>query len=259
MYTARGDVENSPRSNGESMVTTVALGTAASPATIFDVGANVGDWTANLLEISDTIQIQTRVHAFEPCLGTFSQLAERLGRNSSVILINKACSRRAGTAIMHVLESGAGTNSLADSIDDRRTVSEEVQLTTIDLYCEANNIEIIDLLKIDAEGHDFEVIAGASDMLDRHAVRILQFEYNQRWIGNRNYLRDVFLFLIPKGYIIGKLIGSRVECYRYWQWELETWAEGNYVVFTQRDAQHFHCYESAWLSFSRDCDLRVKA
>ena len=36
------------------------------------------------------------------------------------------------------------------------------------------------------------MIAGASEMLDKGAIRILQFEYNHRWMGTRNYLRDVF-------------------------------------------------------------------
>ena len=160
---------------------------------------------------------------------------------------------------MHVYGSGAGTNSLAEPIDGGKTVSEEVQLTTIDSYCEANGIKVIDLLKVDAEGHDFEVIAGASRMLSMQAVKILQFEYNHRWIGCRNYLRDVFSFLNPKGYLIGKLTGLGVEFYPYWQWELENWTEGNFVACLQRDAQHLHGYESAWLSFSRDCHPGLKA
>ena len=154
---------------------------------------------------------------------------------------------------MHVYGSGFGTNSLSEPIDDHGAVSEEVQLTTIDLHCKINAIEIIDLLKIDAEGHDFEVIAGASEMLDRGAIRILQFEYNQRWLGSRNYLRDVFSFLTPKGYMIGKLSGSHVEFYPHWRWELETYTEGNYVACSEHDMRNFRCSEPNWLSFSRAC------
>ena len=201
LYTARGEVDNTPFNpllNGESMVQTVSLRTAVSPAIMFDVGANVGDWTANLLEISGTLRIPIQVHAFEPCRGTFMQLSARLGNMPNVTLVNAACSRQAGTAMMHVYGTGAGTNSLAEPIDERSAASEEVQLTTIDLYCESNRIKKIDLLKIDAEGYDYEVIAGAVEMLDRQAVRLLQFEYNFRWIGCRNYLRDVFQFSDPQ-------------------------------------------------------------
>jgi len=259
MRAARGDVANDPLSNGERIVQTVALRTAVPPVTVFDVGANVGGWTSNLLDISASLQIPPRIYAFEPCRETFAQLSDRAGKWPKVTLINKGCSRHAGTARMHVYGSGFGTNSLVEPIDDHRAVSEEVSLTTIDLYCNINAIDKIDLLKIDAEGHDFEVIAGASGMLDRQAVRILQFEYNHRWIGSRKYLRDVFSFLIPKGYTIGKLVGSHVEFYSYWQWELETYTEGNYVACSQHDAQQFRRCEPNWLSFRRDCLPGTKA
>jgi FkbM family methyltransferase len=255
MYAARGEVENTPFDpllNGEGMMQTVSLRTAVSPAIILDVGANVGDWTASLLEVSDDIRIQTQVHAFEPCSGTFEQLSERLKNMPSVTLVNAACSRQAGTAMMHVYGRGAGTNTLAEPIDGRITLSEEVQLITVDSYCESNKIEKIDLLKIDAEGYDYEVIAGAGEILDRQAVRMLQFEYSQRWIGCRNYLRDVFTFLTPKGYIIGKLIGSSIQFYPYWQWELETWAEGNYIACLKSELQHFRRSEPDWLLYNQD-------
>jgi FkbM family methyltransferase len=237
------------------MVQTVALRTAGLPATILDVGANVGEWTSDLLAISNNLHIPCRVYSFEPCLETFALLSARVGGCPNVTLINNACSSRPGTATMHVYGSGFGTNSLAEPIDDRGTISEEVHLTTIDLYCETNAIKSIDLLKIDAEGHDFEVITGASEMLVRQAIRIIQFEYNQRWIGSRNYLRDVFSFLTPKGYVVGKLTGEQVEFYPYWKWELETYTEGNYVACLQHDMRQFRCSEPNWLAFGSNCEV----
>jgi FkbM family methyltransferase len=248
MRAARADVANDPLSNGEKLVQTAALRTTVFPATILDVGANVGRWSGSLLEVSHNIQVPVHVHAFEPCRATFAQLSERARNWPEVTLNNSACSRRSGTAKMHVYGGGLGTNSLVEPIDGRQAVSEEVQLTTIDVYCAANEIGTIDLLKIDAEGYDFEVIVGASGMLDRRAVRILQFEYNQRWIGARNYLRDAFVFLNPKGYIIGKVTGSHVEFYPRWQWELENYAEGNYVACSYQEIPHLHPREPAWLS-----------
>jgi FkbM family methyltransferase len=232
------------------LVQTVALRIAVPPATILDVGANVGKWSGGLLKISRNLQVPVHVHAFEPCRATFAQLSERAHDWPEVTFNNAACSRHAGTARMHVHGSGLGTNSLVEPIDDRNAVTEEVQLTTVDLYCAANTIGTIDLLKIDAEGHDFDVIVGASGMLDRQAVRILQFEYNQRWIGARNYLRDAFVFLNPKGYTIGKVAGSHVEFYPGWQWELESYAEGNYVACPSQEIPHLHPREPAWISFA---------
>lgn len=50
----------------------------------------------------------------------------------------------------------------------------EVKASTIDKYCKDNGIEHIDLLKIDAEGNDFNVIKGAKKMLPN--IKYIQFE-----------------------------------------------------------------------------------
>ena len=46
-----------------------------------------------------------------------------------------------------------------------------VDVTTIDLFCAEHRIERINLLKIDTEGHDLDVIRGASNMLRRGEYR----------------------------------------------------------------------------------------
>jgi FkbM family methyltransferase len=259
MRAARGDVANDPALNGEHFVQRVALRISAPCATIFDVGANVGNWTAAVLEAAHGLQVPLSVHAFEPSHETFAQLTDRARNWPDVTLNNQACSRYAGAATMHVRGRGLGTNSLVEPIDAEDTFKQEVELTTIDLYCATRAIKTIDLFKIDAEGLDFDVIVGASRMFDERAIRILQFEYNQRWIGARNYLRDVFSFLRPKGYEIGKLTGSHVEFYPYWQWEMENYAEGNYIACSRPDMQQFHPRGPVWLTFNRDDHPRPKA
>jgi len=245
MRTARGDVANDPAVNGERTTQEAALRVSVPPVTIFDVGANMGEWSASLLESAHNQHVN--VHAFEPCSETFALLSERLASSPEVTLVNKACSQQAGTATMYVFGAGAGTNSLGEPVDGRIATKEEVQVTTIDLYCKHNNIGKIDLLKIDAEGHDFQVISGASEMLDRVAIRFLQFEYNFRWIACRSYLRDAFELLTAKGYRIGKLTGAQVEFYPSWHWELENWTEGNYVACREQDMHCFSRREPAWL------------
>lgn len=53
------------------------------------------------------------------------------------------------------------------------------QMTTIDAYCEKNNIDHIDVMKIDVEGHEPEVIQGAKDMLTNNKVDIIILEANE--------------------------------------------------------------------------------
>ena len=247
MRAARGDVANDPQSNGEQMVQEQVLRASESHAIVFDISANVGNWTASLLRFADEMKVPVDVHAFEPCSETFLRLRDRASQWPTVQLNQVACSRHPGTAVMHVFGVGLGINSLVDPVDDMTSQSEEVPLTTVDLYCKARDIRAIDLLKVDAEGHDFDVLAGAARMLETHAIRFLQFEYNQRWIGARNYLRDVFEFLQPKGYAIGELTGSYVEFYPSWQWEMENYAEGNFVACSETESRRFRRRQPSWL------------
>jgi hypothetical protein len=125
---------------------------------------------------------------------------------------------------------------------------EEVELTTIDIYCRESSISAIRLLKIDAEGHDLAVIKGAAEMLRRKAIDIIQFEYNQSWIEARSFLRDAFEALQAFGYELGKVTRRGVEFYQGWALELETFVEGNYIACTPAWKQRFQQVEPAWLT-----------
>ena len=54
--------------------------------------------------------------------------------------------------------------------------SESVRVTTVDAFASANAIDRIDLLKVDAEGHDLNVLRGAAAMLDGGRVAFVLAE-----------------------------------------------------------------------------------
>jgi FkbM family methyltransferase len=57
-------------------------------------------------------------------------------------------------------------------------------LRTIDWYVNEKNIEIIDFLKIDAEGADYKILLGAKDTIEKEIIKYIQFEY---WAGVRKF------------------------------------------------------------------------
>jgi FkbM family methyltransferase len=216
------------------MVQDVVLASAGTtPLIFFDVGANVGAWSKRLLGEARIRKVMVKVHAFEPSEPTFARLVmELLGEfNDEVVAVHTAVSDHAGQASLYKVHELAGSNSLhriAGSADG--LLVELVDLITLDDYCERGEIESIDLLKIDAEGHDFLVLTGARRLLQSHNVQALQFEYNYRWIGSRHYLKDVFDILLPIGYRIGKITPGAIEWYPRWTPELETFCEANYLA-----------------------------
>jgi FkbM family methyltransferase len=248
MNEARFDVPNDPACNGERLVQATVLRYARSDnkTVVFDVGANVGEWTYSILEQADDLA-GLQVHAFEPCFGTYEILVSRTRTSPSIakiIPVRKACSSGTGLGTLNVVAIGAGTNSLT-RVEESAGV-EQVELTSIDDYCHVTDIDHISLLKIDAEGHDPSVIKGAAGMIQRHAIDVLQFEYNQRWIFSGSFLRDVFNMLVPLGYSIGKVTSHAVEFYETWDWELETFREGNYVACLSPWINRFNTIVPSW-------------
>ncbi|KAG2436159.1 hypothetical protein HYH02_011663 [Chlamydomonas schloesseri] len=57
----------------------------------------------------------------------------------------------------------------------------DVDVTTVDDYVRRNGIERVDVLKIDTEGFDPAVLAGAYETLRQRRVEVLVFEYHDLW------------------------------------------------------------------------------
>ncbi|MGH3326859.1 MAG: FkbM family methyltransferase [Streptomycetales bacterium] len=239
---ARLDLPNGPATNGEHALQGWLL--AAIPpgeaVTVFDVGANVGEWSRALLgRVRQTGHAgNLSLHAFEPASYTHGLL---VGSLPAGVRVNQlALSSHAGQATLHVVHPGAGTNSLHDAFTGGRAAerTEPVVTTTVDDYVQHNDIGRIDLLKIDTEGHDFAVLLGAERSFKAGAISVAQFEYNHRWVHARHFLKDAFDLLWPLGYRVGKLTPRGMESYPDWDPDLETFVEGNYLACTEEMARH---------------------
>ncbi len=239
----RLDVPNNPKTNGEAIVQNVLLRWARRdrPIIVFDVGANVGEWTMALLKrCPEPEGNRVTVHAFEPCKATYDMLEDAVkGRERQVVTVFRGLSNSIGRATLNVVADGAGINSLYRRSDLDVVRREVVDLTTFDDYCRECALDYVTFLKIDVEGHDMAVLEGASGALERGAVDVIQFEYNRWWIESRHYLRDAFALLMPCGYRVGKITGKGIEVYKAWDPELESFREGNYLAWLEEWAERF--------------------
>jgi FkbM family methyltransferase len=232
---ARLDLPNEPATNGEYDVQRWVLGAIApnQPVTVFDIGANVGDWSRAMLDQAARTGHANNValHVFEPDAYAHSRLSTEL---PSGVRINRlAVSDRTGLLTFYTVAPGAGTNSAyATSTGHVSSAAENVVATTIDEYRRVNDINRIHLAKIDTEGHDFVVLVGAEASLRNQAIDMVQFEYNHRWVYARHFLKDVFDLVVPYGYVVGKVTPHGIEVYPHWDPDLETFVEGNYLACT---------------------------
>ena len=74
--------------------------------------------------------------------------------------------------------------------------SEIVNVVSIDSFCKKKNIDKIDLLKIDTEGHEAEVLKGATRMLKKNIRYILiEFHFSKIY---KNYDRTKIENILEK-------------------------------------------------------------
>lgn len=254
---ARGDISNDMTRNGEMLIQSGVLAAwKSNPAkdknlVIFDVGANIGEWSNALLGQLKNHGVNERVDlfSFEPVPSTAKTLRLNLPDNKPGLHIEEmALSSSIGSAEIFVAAANAGTNSLhADLTTDRQTVV-RINLTTAVNFCESRDIRHVHLLKCDTEGHDMEVIRGALSLLTEERISVLQFEYNHRWVFSRNFLRDVFVSIMSMPYKVAKLQADHVLVFEKWHPELDKFFEGNYALI-HHDALHWFPAKAA--SFDR--------
>ncbi len=246
---ARGDVANNMGTNGERMVQRCVVEAwrkrhdPAERLVVFDVGANVGDWSTALLDQAAESNAKSALDLFlfEPIPDTLRVLRVKLSGESvaNVRMESIALSALDGSSEMYSPGPNAGTSSLHYDSSFGEVQAISVQTASLSSYCASNSIERIRLLKCDTEGHDMGVIRGALPMLQGGRIDVLQFEYNHRWIFARSYLKDVFDTVVGLPYVVGKIQPDHVKVLDRWHPELEHFFEGNYLLIHQRAVPWF--------------------
>lgn len=195
---------------------------------VFDVGANVGNWSQSCLSINPLIKL----HLFEPSKPTFNKLAQK-SWHSKVVMNNFGLGSKSETLQLHIVDENSGINSIHQrtGIDHANVkFKEDIQINTIDDYCEKNAISRIVLLKADVEGHELEVFKGAEKMLKNKCINTIQFEYGGCNLDARVYLLDIWNYLSSFGFSFGKIHPNHIQHIDRYTQSLETFKYSNWIA-----------------------------
>jgi len=196
---------------------------SANPVVIFDVGANRGQSVAAFRAHCPS----SIIHAFEPSPTVFEQLKQQTAGIANLHLNNLAagsnCERRT------LIENNQDTVSsmLAPGKDyqwNQPTLRTDVNVTSVDTYCEAAGITRIDILKSDTQGFDLEVLRGGLGLFQRHKVHLVYIELNflDLYSGMPRF-EEVWLFLRNLGFEL-------VSFYNIWQKDSRVgWLDGLFI------------------------------
>lgn len=155
---------------------------------ILDLGANIGDWTAAVLRVEPDAQII----AVEPAPEPLEVLKRRFGNR--ITIESRAVSNKSGSATFHITR-GSSVASLhaphrqTDALyggsggwEVKETL--EVETTTVDELAAGRPVAV---LKIDVQGAEREVLAGAAQTLPHTEAVLMEVTFVSHYQGDTTF------------------------------------------------------------------------
>jgi len=150
--------------------------------TIFDIGANIGQTTAEYSSLFP----EATIYSFEPFPEAFQKLCQRFKGNSLVKPVQLAVSNKAGKKKFYVYRE-SGANSLFPTTDEvqywvdppsaiESITTIEVPVTTIDDFCKQESINEIQIFKMDIQGGELNALRGATEKINQGCISLIYTE-----------------------------------------------------------------------------------
>lgn len=184
------------------------------PRLCLDVGANVGIFAEEYLaEFSDSV-----IYCFEPSPDCVATLVQKASQDSRIKFCPKALGNKPGKVPFHLNAKSVTNSILANSSDAEQWAPAsyiakqgmvEVDVITLDQYCQSNGIQYVDILKIDAQGFDLKVLEGARGLLEQKKVTWIYVEMMLVPLYEEQcFFHEIHQFLHPLGYPLQNLFGT---------------------------------------------------
>ena len=172
--------------------------------TVVDVGANTGQWSTMFLNLVTP----AKLIIIEPLPDAFRILQQKFDNNPRVELHNLAIGERESVETLKITRDTTGASLLQPREEMRAvigsnwTITSEVQvkMTTLDQLL--GNVPEVSLLKIDVQGYERPVLAGATRTLAKTKFLLIELNFMAQydggsWLGEIHEIltRDFGFFL----------------------------------------------------------------
>lgn len=203
--------------------------------TVFDVGASRGNYAIMVRRYFP----KAKIYSFEPHTESFQILKEKADKHNLKVFNIGLSSKSGKSKLWDYIKEDKTTNLTFPSIykevikdvHRKKARSQTIKLTTIEMFAKKNKIKQIDLLKVDTEGNELNILKGASSMIDRKKIKVIQFEFNEMNVVSKVFIRDFIKLL--SGYKLFRLqMDGLLPITRYDPKIHEIFAFQNFVAFS---------------------------
>jgi FkbM family methyltransferase len=143
--------------------------------TIFDVGANIGQSIKSYSKIFN----ESVIYSFEPNPVAFNYMKHKHGKNKKNKMYNMALGEASGIGVLNVpIDSEMATINKNENVATQNNHSESINVTIttgFDFMLD-QNIQTIDLLKIDVEGYEIQVLKGFGQHILSNRIKLIYIE-----------------------------------------------------------------------------------
>ena len=191
---------------------------------VIDVGAHVGDFA----EAVQAYQPWVKIHAFEPLPAAFAVAETKLAPFGDIELHNVALGRAKGQNDFFVRKFStnssflvSGSTRMAADWGDSLATEEvlRVPIVTLSDYLQEQKIGRVRLLKLDVQGYELEVLAGAESVLGVIDWIYTEARFNEGLYAGAPLINDIYVYLIQRGFKLHRISnvshdqkGNMMEC-----------------------------------------------
>jgi FkbM family methyltransferase len=179
------------------------------PLVVVDVGCRWG-----FAQAWERLGDRSMIIGFDPDEAECARLSESYRANSQVRVVPQGLGAEAGGATLYVTEDPGGC-SLFPSADDaverhpglsggRVTATTEVAVTTLDAWLATEDIDRVDVVKIDTQGSELGVLTGAAQALEAVRAVEVEVEFNELYVDVPLFA-DLDRFLRQAGFVLWRL------------------------------------------------------
>jgi 2-O-methyltransferase len=170
-----------------------------SEISILEAGGHYGEHTVQMREIWKN----SRIYVFEPLPSSYEVLLKNISGKGSIYTYPYALGSNIESVDFYINPNNDGSSSIGKPVEFNKNefldTPVKVDCITLNYWKKLHNIEKIDFMWLDMEGHELYALQSGQDVLKDVKVIFTEVDFEQVRVGSCNY-KDLRAFLEKLGF-----------------------------------------------------------